>query len=160
GRNPQTYLNQDYQPYAPAVPGSPGIFFGVGHKFTDVGQGVQRVFTRIARGHWLYMGQYQLQQDRPLTKEEWASIKPEVRNTWVSSLSTAAWGKRVRLCIALRKRLGRPPSSAEIQAESGISGRTYLEITQEEIGQAFLRGEETISVWVLKCVGYNAEFQR
>ncbi|KAF8874194.1 hypothetical protein BD779DRAFT_1476638 [Infundibulicybe gibba] len=156
----QTYLNQDHQPFAPAIPGSPGIFFGVGHKSSDVGQEVQRIFTRIARGHWLYMGQYQLQRDRPLTKEEWASIGLKVQNTWTSSLSTAAWGKRVRLRIALRKRLGRQPTSDEIQEELGRSGRRSLETTREDLSQAFLRGEETISVWVMKCVGYDAEFQR
>lgn len=67
------YLNLDYQPEAPQVPGAHGLYF-----CTQAGDdipGIWRVFTRILVGQWQYQGMYTVTTSKSLKKEEWA-IQP------------------------------------------------------------------------------------
>lgn len=83
GLNDFMYPNLDYNPAAPRVPGSPGLFFKTtpereDKKMTNHDLSVYRVITRLGTGKWLYMGQYSLTETRPLTVSEWAEQKPVV----------------------------------------------------------------------------------
>lgn len=77
------YLNTDYQPKAPEVPGAPGLWFCT-EPMPD--KGVRRVITKIQdttvkrNNKWLYVGQYEILATTPLTVEEWTT-----QSTLVSS---------------------------------------------------------------------------
>jgi hypothetical protein len=72
------YINNEYQPEAPQIPGAPGLFFcSIGHDTTWI----RRVLVRSKPGIWQYLGQYQMQRSHIpfLTKEEWAAEPQKVR---------------------------------------------------------------------------------
>lgn len=70
------YMNTEYQPEAPEVPGAPGLWFST-ESGSDIG--LRRVFTKIKDrtakhdNKWLYVGQYELCAATPssLTVAEW-----------------------------------------------------------------------------------------
>ena len=74
GLNDFMFPNLSFNPHAPQLPGSPGLFFTTGDS-DNPGEWptVQRVISRIKSGEWLYVGQYKLAPVAPLTKEEWAT---------------------------------------------------------------------------------------
>jgi hypothetical protein len=77
------YLNLDFNPHAPQVPGAPGLFFDVNSDSDTPPSGderpsTMRLFSRIQRKVWLYCGQYLLKRVASLTKEEWAEQLPKV----------------------------------------------------------------------------------
>jgi len=152
------YPNLLFNPCAPQIPGAPGLFFEApGHPAGDWPK-VQRVITRIDSNAWHYLGQYKLSPAPSLTKEEWANEQPQVRNTWATEICKRGWGATVRARIYLRKQLKREFTEAELDQERHAN-RKY-DITPEEVGKAFLRGEESIAVWTMQCIGYDADFQR
>jgi len=72
------YLNPDFQPEGPQVPGAPGLYFNL-EKGGDFSQ-IMRVLTRLKVGVWQYMGMYRVNRsERPaLTKAEWLSQSTKV----------------------------------------------------------------------------------
>ncbi|KAJ7721341.1 hypothetical protein DFH07DRAFT_932839 [Mycena maculata] len=117
------------------------------------------LFARLDQSTWQYQGQYVRAPAPPLTVEEWKQQPLKVRNTWASQLSTKRWGQTIRTDIVLRRQLGRKPTKHETRA-ARKSGNKFFNVTPEEISSAFDRGEAIIVVSTLKCVGYNADFQR
>ncbi|KAF8164763.1 hypothetical protein B0H34DRAFT_210332 [Crassisporium funariophilum] len=155
GMNDFVYLHLDYQPMAPQVPGAPGLFFSTsGGNDWD---GIQRVFTRITSNTWQYMGMYSIKHSPSLTEEEWAVQTQKVRLTWGREICRQQWGGDVCGRVRARKELGRRPTKAELQEvlESGRHNNT----TPEEVIAAYDRGDEHLSVWVMKCVAYDNAFQ-
>ncbi|KAG5639141.1 hypothetical protein H0H81_006400 [Sphagnurus paluster] len=153
------YPNLDFNPHAPEMPGAPGLFFAAIGRPADDWPQINRVITRISSGIWQYQGQYKMTPVESLTKEEWAAQKYKVRLTWANEINEKGWGKVTRARIHLRKTLGRQFTREEFE-EAMNSDNEYKEITPDEIGQAFIRGEETIAVWTMKCVDYDVDFQR
>ncbi|KAJ2920944.1 hypothetical protein H1R20_g16151, partial [Candolleomyces eurysporus] len=156
------YLCLDAHPQAPRIPGSPGLWFSVGYdQASEWEGGIVRAFTRIytkPKALWQYQGQYQLRASESITKEEWARQTPEVRNTWISYLHTESWGGWTRAAIYGRKVFGRKPTSDEIDdiLERGWDRK----VTKEEVALALTRGEQRLTVYTMKCVGYDTNFQR
>ena len=74
------YPNLNLNPYAPEIPGAPGLFFVADNKPAGKWpwKPIQRVIVRIEAGKWQYMGQYRMEPATSLTKDEWASQKPIV----------------------------------------------------------------------------------
>ncbi|KAG6915380.1 hypothetical protein DXG01_011752, partial [Tephrocybe rancida] len=144
------YLSLDLNCHAPEVPGSPGLYFDAGIQGRAYPiKGTHRLITRIAKSPigplWQYQGQYQLKPVNPLTPREWASVAPSVRTHWAREIhKSTGWGKDTQERIARQK------------AQEGDHG----EVTVEDISQALLRGDESVAVWTMKCVGYDEEFQR
>ena len=70
------FLNLDFNPFAPQIPGSPGLFFECETNITR--RRVQRVFTRLAVNEWQPEGLYDVIPCLSLTKVEWQAQKPAV----------------------------------------------------------------------------------
>ncbi|KAF9457402.1 hypothetical protein BDZ94DRAFT_1273316 [Collybia nuda] len=159
------YLNLNLNPQAPQFPGAPGLFFDVDSDpgsppSEDVDDPIpRRLFSRLTSAIWLYCGQYEIRQVLSLTKEEWAIQSPKVRNAWATQLCIKGWGFRSRARIHLRQTLRREPTTAELMAAL-TSGNEYKHIRPAQFSEAFLRGQETMAVYTMKCVGYDTAFQR
>ncbi|KAF9459632.1 hypothetical protein BDZ94DRAFT_1312251 [Collybia nuda] len=79
-------------------------------------------------------------QAPPLTKEEWANQKPKVCRAWA------------------KHELGREPTVFELNRALKTRSE-YTHIMTDQVSEAFLRGEETMAVYTLQCVGYDVVFQ-
>ena len=98
-----------------------------------------------------------------------------MRDTWANVLATKTWGGDICARIRGRKDLGREPTTAEVDGllESG----RYKLTTPQEVMAALDAGTEVpslnivivrsltmtiqrLTVWTLKCVGYDNDFQR
>jgi hypothetical protein len=190
------YPNLEYNPHAPEVPGAPGLFFeAIGGPAYNWPQ-EQRVISRIKQGEWQYQGQYVLAPAKSLTKEEWGSQRPnvpdftpvifnfvdfdfrQVQNTWAKQICTRGWGRRTRARITLRQQLRRDPTPEEVDNAMEAKNE-YSDVTPEQVGRAFTRGEEVgilnyisacsyialshwqcIAVWTMRCIGYDVNFQQ
>ncbi|GLB33282.1 hypothetical protein LshimejAT787_0101660 [Lyophyllum shimeji] len=154
----------DYHSNAPEMPGSPGLYYDAcaGGPAWPM-EGNYTVFTRITNNPalWQYQGEYQLTPAPSFTKQEWASEGEKLRLTWARALSQKSWGRIIRARVYLRRTLGREFTREELEAESERDEtETYVgRATEDEIGQAFLQGKESLTVWTMKCVGYDAAFQ-
>src|ERR1700722_3506977 len=76
GHGSYMYLNLDWHPYAPLVPGYPGLYFGSRPK-NRVWLDYRLVIRQEAR-KWLYLGQYDVSPTLSLTKEEWRDTPDKV----------------------------------------------------------------------------------
>ncbi|KAL4255373.1 DUF6697 domain-containing protein [Pleurotus pulmonarius] len=160
-KNEFMYPNLIYNPHLPLIPGAPGLYSQANY---PAGAGpwprIQRVMVRVRVGVWQYMGQYQLIPTTSLTRDEWKEQDVIVRRTWARKIFDKGWGRPLRASITLRKRLGREPTHQE-QGEALATDNTFQSnITPADIAAAFDRGEQALSMWCMKCVGYDAEFQR
>ncbi|THU89178.1 hypothetical protein K435DRAFT_865582 [Dendrothele bispora CBS 962.96] len=164
GYNDFMYLNMRFHPHAPQVPGAPGLYFRPGKarpsdtEWTE--NRVYRLFTRLSSGIWLKMGLYVIGFSEPLSIEEWKrNDMKTMRDVWSYKISKMVWGRGTRCSIRLRSQLGRDPTQEEYE-EAFDSDNRFLDVSSQEVSNAFLLGEEVLSVWTLRCVGYDAEFQR
>ncbi|KAK0448108.1 hypothetical protein EV421DRAFT_1706184 [Armillaria borealis] len=155
------YLNLNMNPHAPQMPGAPGLFFS---SRSNVGSaewyrsGTQRVFSRIDSKKWQYMGQYEMERAAPLTVEEWGRQHHAVVSTWAHKVSQSGYGTRYRAIVHLRYQLGRKPTKAEID-QALQRGNQFKNVTKEQITRALRQGWLILSVWKMKCVGYDVGFQ-
>ncbi|KIM73287.1 hypothetical protein PILCRDRAFT_731253 [Piloderma croceum F 1598] len=152
------FLNLDFNPYAPQIPGSPGLFFEC-EMYTKERR-IQRVFTRHAAGKWQLQGLYELVPCLSLTKDEWRAQKQSVRNTWHKNIHEQGYGRNVRARITLRDQLGREPKVVEVEEAIKDKGNKFKTISVDDVVRAYDCGDEAIAVWCMKCVGYDEEFQR
>ncbi|KAF8905775.1 hypothetical protein CPB84DRAFT_1676233 [Gymnopilus junonius] len=155
GLNDFCYLNLDYQPQAPQIPGAPGLFYS-----TESGgdwKGDQRVLTRVRPNEWQYMGMYAIKTCKSLTKEEWASQPPKVRSTWAKQICLQGWGGWVQARVRARIELEREPTEKEIQ--NVFDNGSFRATTPDEVAEAYNKGQECLGVWTMKCVGYDNDFQ-
>ncbi|KAG5643239.1 hypothetical protein DXG03_001288 [Asterophora parasitica] len=132
------FLNITFNPYAPQRPGFPGLFYR--SRTTNLPK-FHRVFIRIKSAAWLYLGQYELVRTDPLTTQEWAASSKQAH---------------IRVRIALRQIIGREPTEAAVN--SGIQDGSGVE--PEDVKSALDNGEETVNVWIMRCVAYDDTFQR
>ncbi|THU89166.1 hypothetical protein K435DRAFT_560385, partial [Dendrothele bispora CBS 962.96] len=162
GYNDFMYLNMRYHPHAPQVPGAPGLYFrpGKGRPRDWTENRVYRAFTRLSSGIWLKMGLYVLGFSEPLSIEEWRrNDMKTMRDVWSHKISKTVWGRGTRCSIKLRSQLGREPTQEEYE-EALDSDNKFLDVNPQEVSNAFLLGEEVFSVWTMRCVGYDTEFQK
>lgn len=72
------YLHIDYHPWAPQIPGRPGLWFSTGNSERQPFEA--RVLTRdLKLAMWQYIGQYDVRPAAPLTREEWINQSDKVR---------------------------------------------------------------------------------
>jgi hypothetical protein len=156
------YLGCDYQPCAPTIPGSPGLWISVDVDTSeDWKHGIVRTFTKV-QDHtprlWQYQGQYRLRRSRPISQAEWEQQPPSVsppsretfkrglltrfqlRNKWISDLKTQGWGGNMRARIYGRKNL--EPNLTEAYIKDVQKRSLDKEITKEEIAVALQCGQE------------------
>ncbi|KAG6828766.1 hypothetical protein H0H92_006845 [Tricholoma furcatifolium] len=151
------------------MPGSPGLFFnpGCGGVAYPI-PGVQKLLTRItsiskavSTPLWQYQGEYVLQPAQPLTTQEWAVVDSSVRKNWAQEMwKSSYWGKGTRVRILLRRMHGRECTVEEFDSIIDDEKTYREEVSVDDIARALLRGEEKVAVWTMKCVGYDAAFQR
>ena len=85
-------INLLWNPHGPQIPGHGGLFFETtvwpGDPWTANAKhsAVQVLFTRLAQGKWLYLGEYELSGATPLTVEQWDGMHETVRDSRVRSL--------------------------------------------------------------------------
>ncbi|CAA7269200.1 unnamed protein product [Cyclocybe aegerita] len=153
------YLHPKYQPFAPEIPGAPGLFICCAH--TKDYSNIKRVLTRIKSNQWLPVGDYKFDKSvRPfLTVAEWARQKDVVRKTWAREMCRKKWGIAVLVRILGRKRFGREPTEAE-QADIRTRKLYKNAVNPQEVEKAYLTGKEKMGVWTLKCVDYDKSFQQ
>ncbi|KAF8905790.1 hypothetical protein CPB84DRAFT_1960309 [Gymnopilus junonius] len=156
GLNDFMYLNTLYQPNAPQVPGCSGLFFDT--EIDSRWPGKWRVFTRLSSGAWLFVGFYEVNPTRPLTKEDWASLDPQVQRTWAYQIRKKSWGGYFCARVVARQELGRKPTRAEWMGV--FNDKRHLRATPEDIRRSLATGEEQLAVSTMKCVGYDEDFQR
>ncbi|TFK24238.1 hypothetical protein FA15DRAFT_549690, partial [Coprinopsis marcescibilis] len=151
-------LTKDFQPCAPLMPGRVGIWLN-GSNNDIHRRGTMRVISRVTKNpsRWVYQGQYRLYLSKPLTKDEWTMQSVAVRNTWAKALSTKPWGCYIRKGIYAQKLLSRKPTNGEV---GSITPEQDMTITAEEVALALTRGDESITVFLMKCIGYDEGFQR
>ncbi|KAJ6473196.1 hypothetical protein C8R45DRAFT_835525 [Mycena sanguinolenta] len=159
------YLNLNFNPRCPEIPGAPGLLFDAGlpednKKITDDEDRTEILFARLGQSMWQYQGQYVLNPVNALTVDEWKQQPNNVRRTWSQQLSIKRWGRDIRAEISLRRELGRKPTKAERKNALKDTENKFLTVTPEEISTAFDRKEVVIVVSTMKCVGYNSDFQR
>ncbi|THH17586.1 hypothetical protein EW146_g3255 [Bondarzewia mesenterica] len=152
------YAGIGWHPNAPTRPGEPGLWYNS----TPVDRGISGpyiVFVGLESGKWLYVGQYMMISAQPLSQTEWILQDPKVKRTWATHIRSQNWGRGVRVQIILRREKGREPTYTEMVAAWG-SGNKYDDITADEIAQAYEEGKQRLGIEVLKCVGYDEQFQR
>ncbi|KAF6743068.1 hypothetical protein DFP72DRAFT_977751 [Ephemerocybe angulata] len=164
GLNDFLYFNLNYQPEAPGVPGARGLRFGViGTHAPPWTDGIMRVITRTQtspKALWQYQGQYELVPSRSIAVEEWERQRIVVRNNWISKLHIRPWGSWFRARIYARRTLGRDGTEEEIQEVQDEGHDTPDDVTQVEVAQALTRGNDVLTVYTMRCVGYDVAFQR
>ncbi|KAF5329764.1 hypothetical protein D9619_009280 [Psilocybe cf. subviscida] len=154
------FLNTNFQPQAPEVPGAPGLWFSPNNTGNH---GIRRVFTKInmakPNNKWLYVGQYDVRVANPsrFSVQEWRAQPAALQNTWADAIANQGWGTPVCARILGRKLYGREPDDDECQ-QLDSSGR-YREVTADEVNAAYHSGKELMVVWTMKCVGYDNKFQ-
>ncbi|KAF6743549.1 hypothetical protein DFP72DRAFT_932875 [Ephemerocybe angulata] len=155
------YLPTGYQPIAPKIPGAPGLWLNIGGRGDEWNRGIKRVFTKVSDktpAKWLYQGQYEIKLAKCLTREEWSRQSVKVRETWAEQLVVKRWGRRCQAVIYARMHWGRPPTEDEIDQICARGDNST--ITKEDISLSLTRGETNMPVYTMKCVGYDAAFQR
>lgn len=71
----------------------------------------------------------------------------QVQKTWGREICRQNWGSHVRARVFARKRLGREPTTDEIEDLSEEGSRAYS-VTPEEIMLAFSNGQEVRSIFM------------
>ncbi|KAJ7476967.1 hypothetical protein B0H11DRAFT_1305969 [Mycena galericulata] len=180
GKSHFMYPNLSYNPHCPEMPGAPGLFFDAYYPLQDNANGeldgsnATGVYTLIIRqdSHcWAYLGEYEKGEAPRLTTEEWKQQSRKVRDTWASKILQKGWGLSIVAGVGLRKRLGRRPTQHEANAAvkkmevDRAAARARREkyvpnVTVTDISNALDRGEVRIAVSTLKCIGYDADFQK
>jgi len=156
------FLSFDWNPHAPSTPGAPGLFFhGAkvdGGRFKEA----LRVFVNLKGPPtlWLYVGTYEFVPSQSLSIEEFAMQMPKVKETWVTNIKGKEWGLSLLQRIYLRSQLGREPTHEESE-EFGVDAKFLQEeVSVEQIMEAYATGQEKIGVYCMKCVGYDADWQK
>ncbi|KDQ52049.1 hypothetical protein JAAARDRAFT_184640 [Jaapia argillacea MUCL 33604] len=148
-------LNCNYNPEAPKYPGSPGLFYSPRAETRPE----QRVFVGIKPKEFGYKGQYELVEVDSLTSDEFTSQSNAFKRTWAKGIMDNKWGREIRTRIILRRRLHREPTKREFE-KAMEAGFTHQDLTESEIENAYVVGQEKIFLYALKCVGYDEGFQR
>ncbi|KAK0228165.1 hypothetical protein IW262DRAFT_1490235 [Armillaria fumosa] len=150
------YLNLEYNPHAPQVPGAPGLFYG----WEADGTEIFRLIVCVGRNEWNYMGEYRMGPCAPLTVEEWNS--QDRVTTWAQGIVESSWGVGTRATIRLQERLRRKATEEEI-GDAIDAGEKFQDVTIEEVLAEFSSGREArqiLHISTLKCIDYNTGFQQ
>jgi hypothetical protein len=70
------FIQRNFNPYAPARPGAPGMFFFMNPLWA--GEFTKRLFVHVGTSKWLYVGLYRFIPSQPLSVAEFMQLKPEV----------------------------------------------------------------------------------
>lgn len=164
GINDLMCLSLDWNPHAPLNPGDPGLYF-IECAASGAWPEIQRVFVKTCtkpKALWKHMGYYRMTPSESLSCEEFSRQPNIIKQTWANGILDKGWGCPVWTRIWLRRQNHGEPSPEEV--EEICSNKLRLaEIKKtlrwQEISEAYVRGDEELGVWCMKCVGYDVEFQ-
>ncbi|KAI0316140.1 hypothetical protein OF83DRAFT_1173170 [Amylostereum chailletii] len=155
------YLMRNMMPHAPRAPGMPGLVFHYG-SMPPLLPSREELFvtTEMRTGYrgkgpleYTYLGTYQVvklaEEDGKLSKEEWAMLPCICRSSWSRKLSRQR-NEDVRSIRekAFMSETGVPDSvEGDSMEDSNPGGR--------DVQRLFDQGEEQLSVFGLRCIGYN-----
>ncbi|KZT10769.1 uncharacterized protein LAESUDRAFT_721145 [Laetiporus sulphureus 93-53] len=147
-------------PHVPQRPGEPGLLCRATAE-VEWQRGDNKVIVGLSGAQYLYVGEYALFPAAPLSKEEFQDMPIRMKRLWAGYISTRDKDKNVRVRIILRRQNNHhEPTPAEVKRAVKDKENHYTDVTHDEIIQAFERGDETIYIWAMKCVGYDERFQR
>ncbi|KAH8829945.1 hypothetical protein DL96DRAFT_1591021, partial [Flagelloscypha sp. PMI_526] len=180
------YASLELHPRTPRDPGIAGfwlspvdiIFFGEEDKKAQVSQrskrraDVHRVyrdekgeimiysyFVGIGNGEWMYLGRYTQERLDDLETAEWRDeVSIVTKKAWARIIKSDDWGRDCRITISFRREHnGRNPTREEFEAQRA-EGHKFTNVNIEEIVKAFDDGDETMGMWMMRPVGYDAAF--
>ncbi|ESK86740.1 hypothetical protein Moror_15189 [Moniliophthora roreri MCA 2997] len=179
------FINRNYNPDAPTHPGSSGLFLDgeADPEKPDIAEDFEHKKVVVARNgpnDWILIGLAEIKGLQCLSPEEWKSLKPKCKETWINGCDRKRWGGNLKARIILRKRLHREPRpeevedaveketkrvnaiDAKIREKTGKRSWTILfhEVTKEEIKDAFDSGKARLMVHSIQCVDYPVEIQK
>ncbi|CCL98679.1 uncharacterized protein FIBRA_00681 [Fibroporia radiculosa] len=147
-------------PHAPKEPGEPGLLLRV-TKDAAWQPGDQKLLVGLRQGTYRYMGEYTMVRAEPLSREEYKSLPANAKREWAGEILRRRKDKGLRVRIILRRENpGREPTEQEVKEAIGDTNNEYRNVNEAEIIRAFKTGQETMSVWCMKSVGYDEGFQR
>ncbi|PPQ64046.1 hypothetical protein CVT24_008859 [Panaeolus cyanescens] len=160
---PRYELNPDM----PRGPGEPGLLLGCRDELWRYGPWTMfyQLDNRDGESKAVrigYAGEYKCAVVGALSKEEFGAQSYEVKKSWADKIATKVQYEcyvAIRARITLRKaHPGREPTPAEVEAKikaiKKLKSRGEIELSSEDVIGAFLRGEESIQVIRVECVGY------
>ncbi|KAJ8494620.1 hypothetical protein ONZ51_g2201 [Trametes cubensis] len=160
----QDYLcpNMDHNAWSPPGPGKHGyIQVGLGRDRKLFNTGVHRHVFVGAGKHFVYCGWYLVLRVEPLTKDEWSTLPPKVRNYMCSSTLVRV---PVSASTSTSDANASPSPSTQVQG-------TYSETTvNKEHSNELRSAEQVLGMYNagtlrapcvrLQCVGFDTEFYR
>ncbi|KAJ3872399.1 hypothetical protein F5051DRAFT_339415, partial [Lentinula edodes] len=153
------FWSLEKHPDAPKRPGEPGIWYDSSPmKYTEDFDIVRHGFARMNSDKWLYLGDYKQCATEALTQREWLLQSDKFHRIWTSLVQKKPWARHARAGIHLRKKWSREPTMEEI-ADAAMT-EDFKNVTIEEIKDAFDQGQQRLGMLVLKCVGYDNDFQK
>ncbi|KAF8075798.1 hypothetical protein FPV67DRAFT_1710985 [Lyophyllum atratum] len=138
------FLNMLYNPYAPQRAGFPGLFYR--SRGASGLAKIHRVDVKLNPGKLSSMRILSWIFNEHVNRHRTDGLYISVRES----------GLDLRVRIALRKKLHRQPTLEEIKEAAGNDAG----VIPEDVHRALVRGEESMNVWVMKCVAYDEGFQR
>ncbi|KAI0744153.1 hypothetical protein C8Q80DRAFT_882073 [Daedaleopsis nitida] len=143
-------------PHLPLDFGRPGLLIAPQQ---DWDNGRQRVILGLRNRSYWYIGEYEVSQTTAVSKEEYAMWPQPIQQEWANRILKKTH-KPITRRIALRLKHGREPTADELEAAAKL-GPTQLQlpdVTTEDIINAYTRGEESMCVWRMQCVGFDNLF--
>ncbi|KAG8927427.1 hypothetical protein FRC02_008221 [Tulasnella sp. 418] len=158
------YPELGWNPHAPRIPGAPGVLL------IGIGKEIEResgpLFVKLGtEALWTYMGHYEYMPSEPLTKEEFAALSEEAKQTICDDHACRSWAKPFIAQLHFQKKYGRLGNRNEleevIKQMRGIAGKwRYLNqvIDVDDVRQAFANGQRRLSSAVVNCIRYDLTF--
>jgi len=85
----------------------------------------------------------------------------KVKRDWINHIMSKPWGVSLRFSVHLRRKLGREPRRDEVErATANFKKDDSVDVTAEEMMEAFNKGEESIRISGLNCEYYDIDLQR
>ncbi|KAJ6579557.1 hypothetical protein DFH09DRAFT_330667 [Mycena vulgaris] len=154
GKSKFLYPNLSYNPHCPEIPGAPGLLFNAYYPCAGEGPRVEQdpatyaLIVRLDSSIWSYLGEYQKGPAPQLTVPEWKQQSPQVRKQWPKQIAEKGWGLPMRICVALRKQLGRQPTREEAETAE-VAQKTAKKLAQK--GVKTENGAKTVRGRIVKA---------
>ncbi|VDC07145.1 unnamed protein product [Peniophora sp. CBMAI 1063] len=114
---------------------------------------------------WRYAGQYELPVAVPLTPEELNDHPEKFISGWVNWFQKKSWSLDIRFRVKYRRIYGREPSEEEethllALVKAKLVSASDWDVSADWIREDLNSGVERLDVHVMKCVDYDADYQR
>ncbi|KZV63032.1 hypothetical protein PENSPDRAFT_227985 [Peniophora sp. CONT] len=114
---------------------------------------------------WLYIGQCRPVDEDTLRLDDWLLWDNKVRLAWADNLVKGEWGVWVRFRARYRRKYGREPTKTEMHHWWALVQAKVEDLDDWKADRLLIKedmdlGKECLTIGVVKCVGYDAAFQR